>query len=240
MTIWWRFHLSYAEVVTVNFTWHYTWAGGAAGQWPGTSQTSGQSATCSIVPLLSYRDQQHLPWWYRHDNMKYIMYLLSTLHNICPCCSKFHAHLMCESTFKYNMVTHQVSRCSLSVGSDHSVLLSRPHCLTSGLARSSRSVWPVVAQQVLLPVGHTQASSSSPLITSPITTMQLPVLAHSHLYWWCQDGNGMVAAHVNTPPLLAQQFTALGGWYLTKVGSGWNSAIMEWLWGPLLLIINFY
>ena len=114
--------------------------------------------------------------------MKYIMYLLSTLHNICPCCSKFHAHLMCESTFKYNMVTHQVSRCSLSVGSDHSVLLSRPHCWTSGLARSSRSVWPVVAQQVLLPVGHTQASSSSPLITSPITTMQLPVLAHTVTY----------------------------------------------------------
>ena len=101
MTIWWRFHLSYAEVVTINFTWHYTWAGGAAGQWPGTSQTSGQSATCSIVPLLSYRDQQHLPWWYRHDDMKYIMYLLSTLHNICPCCSKFHAYSMCESTSKY-------------------------------------------------------------------------------------------------------------------------------------------
>ena len=184
MTIWWQFHLSYAEVVTVNFTWHYTWAGGAAGQWPGTSQTSGQSATCSIVPLLSYRDQQHLPWWYCHDNMKYIMYLLSTLHNICPCCSKFHAHLMCESTFKYNMVTHQVSRCSLSVGSDHSVLLSRPHCWTSGLARSSRSVWPVVATQV--PVAG---------MNSYLVTHRPPHILTTHHHRPGVEGGGCTFSH---------------------------------------------
>ena len=111
------------------------------------------------------------------------------------------------------------------------------------------SVWPVVAQPVA-------GMNSSQLVTWVVTHRPPPPHhhrpgvedAHSdhitttiHSAFTCTNDVGMAlewlqsTVLLNTTQLLASGTTFTGRRIskITNVGSCWNSAIMEWLWGPL-------